>query len=194
MAILVLRYKPWNPPHQSCFSIDMAFHETLVYIGHLFNSCMIPCILLHSNVFLLTACNKKKLKWIIDATIGYENDQPLSLLTVVNGSRPAAQTSIHYRIYRADLIPQDTDSMTEWLYARYTEKDQMLAEFKRTGKFPIVPTELNGNVTIKEPKLIKFDCLWFIAIHMFYLISAFFQWKMICAVCSLMMSFLGLFM
>lgn len=68
--------------------------------------------------------------------------------------------------------------MTKWLYDRFIEKDKMLEEFYRTGKFPP-----RGTPPLVRP--VRQDNLRYLVVHLFYIASTLLQMK-------LLWSFLGL--
>jgi len=57
------------------------------------------------------------------------------------GTRQPCQVVVHYRRFRADSVPCDHDALLQWLYDRWTEKDQLLDHFHRTGSFPVGPSD-----------------------------------------------------
>ncbi|KAH9645148.1 hypothetical protein HF086_005693, partial [Spodoptera exigua] len=94
---------------------------------------------------------------------------PLHLQDIVCGIRPSCATHLHYRLYPSTEVPADTEGMTQWLYDRFVEKDQMLEEFYRTGKFP---TKGSGpHLT----RVVRQDNLKYIILHSFFIASTYIQ-------------------
>lgn len=73
-------------------------------------------------------------------------------------------------------VPTDDEGITQWLYDRFIEKDKMLEEFYRTGKFPS-----QGNQTSRQ---VRQDNLRYIIIHLFFIASTFLQYKLWCELWS----------
>lgn len=81
--------------------------------------------------------NKRKgLQWVVDVTIAYPKARPMDIQTWIFGYRPPTVTHVHYRVYPIKEVPVDTKSLTDWLYQRFVEKEDMLAHFYDTGSFP----------------------------------------------------------
>lgn len=94
------------------------------------------------------------LKWIIDVTIAYPDQQkPLDLLAICAASRPPCITYMHFRRYAIEDVPyHNSDSLRDWLYDRWSEKEELLDEYYSTKKFPLLPKRQQA---CKE----KADCL-----------------------------------
>ncbi|XP_055596846.1 acyl-CoA:lysophosphatidylglycerol acyltransferase 1-like isoform X1 [Uranotaenia lowii] len=112
------------------------------------------------------------LEYILDVTIGYPNGKPLDLPTIVHGMRNPCQTYLFYRLYRSADVPRDSESLTQWLYERFYEKEKMLEEFYRTGAFPS-----NNSVTL--PAVVQQDLLRFLLIHLFFITSTYVHYQLI---------------
>ncbi|CAH0400160.1 unnamed protein product [Chilo suppressalis] len=95
-------------------------------------------------------------EWILDVTIAYSEKIPLHLL---------------------DVVPTDSEGMTNWLYDRFIEKDKMLEEFYRTGKFPA------GSTTCVTRR-VRQDNLRYLILHMFFIASSIFQYQMFSSLVS----------
>jgi hypothetical protein len=72
---------------------------------------------------------KKLLKWVIDVTICYPNARPLDFFRILFADRPPCETVMYYRRYRAEDIPRDEEELTQWLFGRWKEKDDILASY-----------------------------------------------------------------
>ncbi|XP_058446807.1 acyl-CoA:lysophosphatidylglycerol acyltransferase 1-like [Malaya genurostris] len=109
------------------------------------------------------------LEYILDITIGYPNGKPLDLPNIVHGLRKPCQTYLFYRLYHNSQVPRDTESLTQWLYDRFIEKEKLLEEFYRTGMFPC------GS----EGALVHQDLLRFLLIHLFFITSTYVHYQLI---------------
>ncbi|XP_030637963.1 acyl-CoA:lysophosphatidylglycerol acyltransferase 1 isoform X1 [Chanos chanos] len=76
------------------------------------------------------------LQWVVDVTIAYPSAQPMDIQTWIFGYRPPTVTHVHYRTYPIKDVPVETEALTEWLYQRFVEKEELLAHFYQTGAFP----------------------------------------------------------
>ena len=77
---------------------------------------------------------------VYDITIGYPDGVP-SLWQYAQGF--TRQAHLHVRRYPMAILPESDAALTTWLLARFREKDALLAEFYRTGRFP----ETSGEFT-----------------------------------------------
>jgi len=112
-------------------------------------------------------------------TIAYP-EQPLDLLAIMSGSREPCQVVVHYRRFRVDAVPCDHDALLRWLYDRWSEKDQLLDHFRRTGAFPASPAD---PPTAHLLALSDSRC---ILINTFLAVSAWFAVRIIGTVCYLL--------
>ncbi|KAI5638928.1 acyl-CoA:lysophosphatidylglycerol acyltransferase 1-like [Phthorimaea operculella] len=125
----------------------------------------------NSKMILDTKCGEH-IEWILDVTVAYPERVPLHLSDIVCGIRDPCATHLHYRLYPANEVPSDTEGMTRWLYDRFIEKNDMLEEFYRTGRFPS-----KGDVTYHE-RPVRQDNLRFLILHLFFIASTIFQYQM----------------
>lgn len=112
------------------------------------------------------------LEYILDVTIGYPNGKPLDLPNIVHGLRSPCQTYLFYRLYRSAEVPRDSESLTQWLYERFFEKEKLLEEFYRTGVFPC-----GSSATL--PAVVQQDLLRFLLIHLFFITSTYVHYQLI---------------
>lgn len=112
------------------------------------------------------------LEYILDITIGYPNGKPLDLPNIVHGLRNPCQTYLFYRLYRSSEVPRDSESLTQWLYDRFIEKEKLLEEFYRTGMFPCGSSSM-------LPTVIQQDLLRFLLIHLFFITSTYVHYQLI---------------
>ncbi|KAM9551297.1 acyl-CoA:lysophosphatidylglycerol acyltransferase 1-like isoform 1-T2 [Salvelinus alpinus] len=78
----------------------------------------------------------KGLQWVVDVTIAYSKARPMDIQTWIFGYRPPTVTHVHYRVYPIKEVPVETKPLTDWLYQRFVEKEDLLAHFYETGAFP----------------------------------------------------------
>ena len=78
----------------------------------------------------------RPLKWLIDVTIGYPENKPLNMQTILAGTRKPCQVVLNYRKFPITDLPLETAALTKWMNDRFVEKEKMLEIFYRTGKFP----------------------------------------------------------
>lgn len=122
---------------------------------------------------MLYVDNAKHLKYIIDITIGYPDGIPVGLGDVVFSLRDQCKTVVYYRVYPIESVPQDEEALLNWMYARYAEKDALLGEFYRTGKF-VVNSEMNTHSDSLSEKIISWNSHYCWSIFAFYIISTLF--------------------
>lgn len=81
------------------------------------------------------------LKWVIDVTMAYPEPQnPLDLVCICAASRPPCITYMYYRRYAIEDVPyHNIDSMRDWVFDRWAEKDEILREYYSTKHFPFSP-------------------------------------------------------
>ncbi|KAJ3657592.1 hypothetical protein Zmor_009381 [Zophobas morio] len=109
------------------------------------------------------------LQWILDITVAYPRGEPIDLATIVFGCRPPCRTTLLYRLYPCRELPQDSESLTKWLFDRWEEKERMLEWFYRTGEFP-------GDHG--EGQLVEQDYLRYVILHLFFIFSTYIHVQM----------------
>lgn len=62
-------------------------------------------------------------------------------------------------------IPSDVSAFREWMYNLYLEKDKMLAEYYRTGRFPYKMY----NPKALPPNQLQYDDFMFLFVHLFFI-------------------------
>lgn len=70
---------------------------------------------------------------VYDVTIGYPGEVPS--LGQAFGSR-MRRVDIHVRRFPIESFPEDEEGLSDWVFERFTAKDQLLAEFQAQGTFP----------------------------------------------------------
>lgn len=130
------------------------------------------------NTDALDDKQKEPLRWVIDITIGYpDGGKPLDLPTICSSYRPPCTTYFHYRCYPIDDVPEDMESMKEWLYDRWVEKENLLDEYYKTGKFPHKSVRGDNNSNnyklMSQPTKVIFNDFYIAFCHLFYVVSSF---------------------
>lgn len=123
------------------------------------------------------------LKWIIDLTIAYPNGNPLDIMTIFFASAPPCSVVFHYRCYPISEIPTDNELLKQWVYDRYIEKESMLATYYSTGRFP----DHRRPNEFCEPRLVVHDGFRSLLIHLLYITSTLFHWKLLTLLCSMVL-------
>lgn len=131
------------------------------------------CNSINNQVALCT-----KIQWVLDITIAYPNGWPIDLSHIVFGHRDPCQTVIFYRLYSFSDVPDDSDSMTKWLFQRWEEKEKMLECFYKTGEF----SSEFCHTEMCPPKVVVQDYLRFLIIHVFFIASTYIHIQMFAAV------------
>lgn len=70
-------------------------------------------------------------------------------------------------------VPADTEGMTQWLYDRFIEKDKMLEEFYRTGRFPAKGSGPH------LARVVRQDNLRYLILHTFFIASTYLQFMVV---------------
>lgn len=124
---------------------------------------------------------EEPLKWVVDITIGYPDiGKPLDLLTISGGFWKPCVVHLHYRRYPVSEVPiGDAEALTAWLYDRWVEKEDLLDEFYRTGRFPGHPHRAEGTVSHAPlrttPHRVDFNIAWIVLVHAFFIMSTLFH-------------------
>ncbi len=69
-----------------------------------------------------------------DLTIGYSRRAPNMFSLLCGLSK--VDLAIHVQRFDAKSLPHEDDKLRDWLYARWAEKDKLLAYHKQHGSFP----------------------------------------------------------
>ncbi|KFB35012.1 AGAP002482-PA-like protein [Anopheles sinensis] len=111
------------------------------------------------------------LEYILDITIAYPQGVPLDLPNIVHGMRDPCQTFLFYKLYHSSEVPRESESLTQWLYNRFYEKEKLLEEFYRTGTWP--------TSCCIPPTVVHQDLLRFLLIHLFFVTSTYVHLQLI---------------
>lgn len=107
------------------------------------------------------------IKYILDMTIAYPSGHPLSLATLIFGTREECDIAVHYKVYKAAEIPfQDDIRLRDWLYDAYEEKDKLLANYYKTGEFH--RGEKGQRTVFTWKRIIGQYCFWGISFYLQY--------------------------
>uniref|UniRef100_A0A0N5C7L4 PlsC domain-containing protein n=1 Tax=Strongyloides papillosus TaxID=174720 RepID=A0A0N5C7L4_STREA len=116
--------------------------------------------------------SRPKIKYVVDVTIAYPNRIPLSVLTLLFGSREKCDIAVHYRIFDVNEIPfEDEEKLRDWIYKVYEEKDKLLDNYYHTGKF--TNNDVRRYVPFEWNKIITQYVFWF---GSFYLQCKVYSW------------------
>ncbi|KAJ7422984.1 hypothetical protein BTVI_11517 [Pitangus sulphuratus] len=101
----------------------------------------------------------KGLQWVIDTTIAYPKGEPIDIQTWILGYRQPTVTHVHYRIFPVKDVPAEPEALTDWLYQRFIEKEDLLTHFYETDNRPThkvfpVSKDLKG----RNPELVDRGC------------------------------------
>ncbi|XP_053765114.1 acyl-CoA:lysophosphatidylglycerol acyltransferase 1 [Panthera pardus] len=116
----------------------------------------------------------KGLQWIIDTTIAYPKAEPIDIQTWILGYRKPTVTHVHYRIFPIKDVPLETDGLSDWLYQRFIEKEELLSHFYETGAFP--PPKGQKEAVSREMTLSN---MWIFLIQSFAFLSGYMWYKII---------------
>lgn len=96
--------------------------------------------------YTLSRLDKEKISCIYDVTLGCDTEVRPTLTNVLLGRKTRANMFIR----RIDIrdVPEEETAAAQWLSDLYTEKDEILDTFHRTGSFP---TELAGETVPARP-------------------------------------------
>jgi hypothetical protein len=71
------------------------------------------------------------IKYVLDVTIAYPHGEPLSLATLIFGTREKCDIAVNYKMYNAEEVPfRDEIKFRDWLYKVYAEKDKLLGKLR----------------------------------------------------------------
>ncbi|RVE55697.1 hypothetical protein OJAV_G00228880 [Oryzias javanicus] len=115
-----------------------------------------------------TANKHKGLQWVIDVTIAYPKARPMDIQTWIFGYRPPTVTHVHYRMYPIKDVPVEAEALTDWLYQRFVEKEELLTYFYDKGSFP--PLEGQKEAASRQMTL---DPMWLCSIQIFAFASGY---------------------
>uniref|UniRef100_A0A182T357 Phospholipid/glycerol acyltransferase domain-containing protein n=1 Tax=Anopheles maculatus TaxID=74869 RepID=A0A182T357_9DIPT len=112
------------------------------------------------------------LEYVLDITVAYPQGTPLDLPNIVHGMRDPCQTFLFYKLYHSSEVPRESESLTQWLYNRFYEKEKLLEEFYRTGSWP-------ASCCTIPPTVVHQDLLRFLLIHLFFITSTYVHLQLI---------------
>ncbi|XP_042741571.1 acyl-CoA:lysophosphatidylglycerol acyltransferase 1 isoform X2 [Lagopus leucura] len=119
----------------------------------------------------------KGLQWVIDATIAYPKGEPIDIQTWILGYRQPTVTHVHYRIFPIKDVPAEPEALSQWLYQRFIEKEDLLTHFYKTGAFPPLQGQtkaVSREMTLSNLWLVGIQSLAFLSGGMWYCILQYF--------------------
>ncbi|XP_029449113.1 acyl-CoA:lysophosphatidylglycerol acyltransferase 1 [Rhinatrema bivittatum] len=119
----------------------------------------------------------KGLQWVIDTTIGYPRADPMDIQTWILGYKKPTVTHVYYRIYPIKDVPLETKGLTDWLYQRFVEKEELLSYFYEKGAFPPGPSQnqaLSREMILNNKWLFLVQSFAFLSGFMWYRILQYF--------------------
>uniref|UniRef100_A0A8C4PGF6 Lysophosphatidylglycerol acyltransferase 1 n=1 Tax=Equus asinus TaxID=9793 RepID=A0A8C4PGF6_EQUAS len=119
----------------------------------------------------------KGLQWVIDTTIAYPKAEPMDIQTWILGYRKPTVTHVHYRVFPVKDVPLETDDLTNWLYQRFTEKEDLLSHFYETGAFPPLKGHkeaVSREMTLSNMWIFLIQSITFLSGYMWYNIIQYF--------------------
>ncbi|KAH1027241.1 acyl-CoA:lysophosphatidylglycerol acyltransferase 1 [Dendroctonus ponderosae] len=114
------------------------------------------------------------IEYVLDITIAYPKGVPINITDILFGTRAPCETIFFYRVYRSTEVPEDSEAMTDWLFKRWAEKENMLQTYYDTGIIPAHYSRTNNC----ESRLVVQDYLKFLILHLFFLFSSYFHVQM----------------
>ncbi|XP_030413425.1 acyl-CoA:lysophosphatidylglycerol acyltransferase 1 isoform X1 [Gopherus evgoodei] len=126
---------------------------------------------------MVAESKSKGLQWVIDTTIAYPNAEPIDIQTWILGYRRPTVTHVHYRIFPIKDVPAEPEALTDWLYQRFIEKEDLLSHFYKTGAFPPLQGQakaISREMTLSNLWLIVIQSLAFLSGIIWYCILQYF--------------------
>ncbi|ORX85634.1 hypothetical protein K493DRAFT_341740 [Basidiobolus meristosporus CBS 931.73] len=112
---------------------------------------------------------RKSVDYVYDMTIGYEGlnqDQIPQIVYTLKSmyfqNKYPRQVHIHVRRYEMSAIPTDEAEFTQWIRARWQEKDALMEDFYKHGRFPA--TEHKKVIHIKMNHISDLVQIWLLSI------------------------------
>ncbi|KAI9892324.1 MAG: hypothetical protein M1814_001524 [Vezdaea aestivalis] len=96
--------------------------------------------------------------WVYDCTVAYEGipegqfgEEIFSIWSTYFQGRPPKSVNMYWRRFAVASIPLDTaEQFADWLQARWDEKDELLEQFRLTGRFPANSSHVLGSTGTKS--------------------------------------------
>ena len=109
----------------------------------------------------------QKMEKIIDMTMAFPSGHPLDLLAIVTVCREPFVTHVHYREFDCKDIPNSSEELFTWMVKLYTEKEEMLDKYYKTGEFPHDLFDKDA----QPPEIIQQDPFRYLLVHLFFITS-----------------------
>lgn len=74
---------------------------------------------------------------VVDLTIAYPMGEPYTLFDLMAFGKQRGSVHFHYRSFDVGQIPSDPEGLQKWLHQLYYDKEQILEEYYKTGRFPL---------------------------------------------------------
>lgn len=114
------------------------------------------------------------------------------MLGMVVGSNPTNDTLLHWRAFKVKDIPREEIALRDWLYDRYTEKDEILRAYYEEGTIPGISKE--ASLPALKTQYIRFDWVELILNHTFYIVLTYltylYFWSPVFSFLRYMLSFM----
>jgi len=137
------------------------FHERKLHASHEYAKkhnlpILHHCLLPRTKGFIATLKglrDSNTIKAVYDFTILYNDGKSTPPLgSMFYGKyilKDNYQVHIHVRRYPIESIPRDDKAIAEWVYKIWTEKDDLIEEFYKIGRFPNQLNELYQHLPLK---------------------------------------------
>jgi len=90
-------------------------------------------------------------------------------------------THVHYREFDCKDLPNTSEELFVWMVKLYTEKEEMLDKYYKTGEFPYDIHDKDA----QPPKIIEQDPIRYLIIHLFFITSLIMFYTIIMAILGL---------
>lgn len=135
----------------------------------------------------------EKLKFIIDVTMAYNEEEKINFYRMFVPSRPFS-VFVHIRIYPVADVPTDEEGLLKWMIGLWSEKEQRMAYFKKHQTFPVLPQdEQSGAVTsslLRDRRRVELmDVPRFFTHMIFTTVPGAITLCVLCTLCSKLLSF-----
>ena len=103
-------------------------------------------------------------------------------------------TQLYFRKFATQDIPLETEALTQWMYARFQEKEELLKEYYRTGSFPKYWVGPDGEQRqmVQQPRVLTLSYQRLLFINLFYITLSWIEWRLFSNLLSTVMAVLGL--
>uniref|UniRef100_A0A915D7X6 Phospholipid/glycerol acyltransferase domain-containing protein n=1 Tax=Ditylenchus dipsaci TaxID=166011 RepID=A0A915D7X6_9BILA len=118
------------------------------------------------------------IKYVLDVTIAYPNGEPLSLATMMFGTREKCDIAVNYKIHKASDVPfHDDEALQKWMYDVYVEKDRILDNYYKHGAFHV--GETGHRIVFAWSRIIMMYAFWISAAAIQYKLYPWLLYQMV---------------